>query len=538
MSKTTKLKEIARGHFYMPTPRLVMWGGIIALSLLVLGGVVGNILVDMRRQMLQADIEERLEILAQGRADVISTWSEGLTLVGDHISKADVVRLYASEVALKDALPNGEQGQLNESLLAQEPYMQHMIKEYVHQNNLIQAFMVTEQGRVFLSSAEDKELSDKSLQAISRVIETGLNVITPVEVSSNQLLMSIYKPIFALDEESRTPHVVAVMASTFKVSSALMEFMQPSELSLPGERVHIMQSDDKGRTLKNVVVSEDKIALQNMVVSALDGTFRNDAGFEVRSSAVDDLPVFVSSARVNKAPLIVVHEFDRDYALAPLYNYSRTVYSNMLLLVAVLMVTFTAWLVYVIGARNRRRVMSQQKAMDALVRATEIRDPYLAGHHERVAKLALQIGNVLDLDVNTRSTLYYGAMLSGIGKIFVPQEILTKKGKLTAPEKKKMQAHVEHAEKVLQDVEFDMPVQQAISQMSERLDGSGYPNKLKDGDISQEARILAVCDVFCALTHPRSYRKEMTAATAIKQFEKDAKKFDADVLEALKGLVK
>lgn len=535
MSKTQKLSEMFRGHFYMPTPRLVLLGAMIGVVLLILGGAVSQKIVDVRRSLVMQEMQKRLEIMSESRADVISTWLDGLALVGDHIVRSDVVRLYASEVVLKDALDVSMQAELNQSLLAQEAYMEHMMKEYVHQNNLVKAFMATDKGRIFLSSTTQKKLTEKEMEAIAQVLEHRAMIVTPVQVSSNELLLDIYKPVYALEEGPNT-RIVSVMASTFKATGSFMEFVEKSPLHMPGERVYIMQMDNDGQTLKNVSVQDD-VSLQNIPNSALDGTFRNDEGFSIRKSAVGEAQVFASSATTRWAPFVVVHEFEAKAALAPLAEYSQAVYSNVLLVVTGLMVALTAWMIYAVGARNRRRVLSQQKAMDALVRATEIRDPYLAGHHKRVAKLALQIGNVLGLSVDSRSTLYYGAMLSGVGKIFVPQDILTKKGKLTAAEKKKMQAHITYAQNVLQDVDFEIPVEKSITQMYERLDGSGYPNKLKGEEISDEARVLAVCDVFCALTQPRSYRKEMNAEAALKQLAKDAKKFDQDVIEALESLV-
>lgn len=535
MPKLDELKNISgKGHFYMPTPKLVMLGGLMALGILILGGVIGKSFVDYRKDVLTEDVRSRLEILSKGRADVVAAWLDGLKAVGGHITGADVVRLYSTEISLANALGEAGKDKLNKSLLAQKPYMQHTIKEYVRQNNLVQAMMVSDQGQIFLSSLDQPQLSETQLQGVVKVLERRQPIVFPAQLSSGQLLMDIYKPVYALEEESKSPRIVAVMMSTFKVGNQMMEMVATDQLSLDGERIFLMQESD--HMIENIMTG-DIPALQKLAENALDPFWLGNAGFDAHESVVDGSVVFGVSTDVASSPFVILHEYERDEALYPLVEYAQTVYATTLMIVAILVVSMTSYMVYVVGSRNRRRVTMQQQSMNALVRATEIRDPYLTGHSERVAKLALAIANKMDMNVAERSTLYYAAMMSGIGKIFVPREILNKPGKLLAKEKKVLHEHVNHALNVLQDSNFDLPIDEAISQMYERLDGSGYPNKLAGKEINELSRILAVCDVYCALVQPRSYRKEVPHVKAMTTFEKDADKFDSQVVDVLKHVV-
>jgi PAS domain S-box-containing protein len=182
----------------------------------------------------------------------------------------------------------------------------------------------------------------------------------------------------------------------------------------------------------------------------------------------------------------------------------------------------------------RRKVeRSMEQTMNALVRTIEIRDPHLGGHYHKVESLAVAIADVMELSDDDRLTLESSARLAGIGKVFVPMEVLTKPGKLTKKELEVMQSHIKYAMNVLGETVFELPVKEVIYQMYERIDGSGYPNGLKGSSVHSLARILGVCDVFCALVAPRAYRDAKSIDAALEIFNEEAKKFDPRVVRAL-----
>ena len=96
-----------------------------------------------------------------------------------------------------------------------------------------------------------------------------------------------------------------------------------------------------------------------------------------------------------------------------------------------------------------------------------------------------------------------------------------------------MQRHVGHALRVLEGVDLDLPVVAAIAQMHERLDGRGYPRGLEGAAIGKEGRVLAVADVFCARTRPRSYRDAILPAEALRHLRSNARRYDEGVVAAL-----
>ncbi|MGE0652930.1 MAG: HD-GYP domain-containing protein, partial [Alphaproteobacteria bacterium] len=124
--------------------------------------------------------------------------------------------------------------------------------------------------------------------------------------------------------------------------------------------------------------------------------------------------------------------------------------------------------------------------------------------------------------------------LAQIGKLSIPAEIVAKTGRLSADEVRIMQGHITQAVGMLKDVEFGLPVVDAIGEMYERLDGSGYPANRVADDICLPARILGVADVFAARIVPRSYREGISPEDALKYLEDQPERYDAAVVAALK----
>ncbi len=185
--------------------------------------------------------------------------------------------------------------------------------------------------------------------------------------------------------------------------------------------------------------------------------------------------------------------------------------------------------------RKRERAVAQ--TVTALVRAVELRDPYLAGHSKRVAELAVETARRLGADPEECATVEIAANLSQIGKLAIPRALLNKTERLDADEVAQMQTHVDHAQQVLKGIDFELPVARTLRQMHERLDGTGYPDGLKGKAVSRPARILGACDVFCARVEPRAYRQGIAPAEALAVLEENGHRYDPDVVAALRAAV-
>ncbi len=163
-----------------------------------------------------------------------------------------------------------------------------------------------------------------------------------------------------------------------------------------------------------------------------------------------------------------------------------------------------------------------RSAITAISRTLEMRDPYTAGHQQRVTALAVAIARKLSLEPATIEGLYFGCMIHDIGKIAVPAEILSKPDRLTELEYQLIQRHAEAGYDIVSEIEFPWPIAQMILQHHERLDGSGYPNRLHGDDIIIEARILTVADVVEAMSSHRPYRPGLGIEAALDEISRGA----------------
>jgi putative nucleotidyltransferase with HDIG domain len=144
----------------------------------------------------------------------------------------------------------------------------------------------------------------------------------------------------------------------------------------------------------------------------------------------------------------------------------------------------------------------------ALAQAVEARDKYTRGHIGRVRNYALKLARALKVPNNVLEIIAKAAILHDIGKIGTPDNILLKQGRLTEEEYAEMRKHAEQSAVMLKDLSSMPPeVVKLVRHHHERYDGQGYPDRLKGNEIPIGAQVIAVADVFDALTTDRPYRK-------------------------------
>jgi HD-GYP domain-containing protein (c-di-GMP phosphodiesterase class II) len=182
-------------------------------------------------------------------------------------------------------------------------------------------------------------------------------------------------------------------------------------------------------------------------------------------------------------------------------------------------------------------VAGYPEALRDLVKAVEIKDAYTHGHSERTAVVAVQLGLRLGVDEDTLRALARGAYLHDVGKIAIPDEILNKPGALTPEERAVIETHPQLGYDIVAPVSVLRESLPAILHHHERVDGRGYPAGLHGSDVPFVARIVAVADVWDALTSDRSYRKGWRPADALAHIAAGAgTHFDPRVVEALVSL--
>jgi len=173
------------------------------------------------------------------------------------------------------------------------------------------------------------------------------------------------------------------------------------------------------------------------------------------------------------------------------------------------------------------------ETVNALAKAAEIRDPYTAGHQERVTRLACAIAEEMRCSDDQIEGIRVAGILHDIGKISVPAEILSKPGPVPEMEFSLVKTHSQVGYDILKTIDFPWPVAQIVLQHHERMDGSGYPSRLSGEDILLEARILAVADVVEALASHRPYRPALGTEKALEEISGNrGVLYDGDVVDA------
>ncbi len=173
-------------------------------------------------------------------------------------------------------------------------------------------------------------------------------------------------------------------------------------------------------------------------------------------------------------------------------------------------------------------------AIRALAAALDARDPYTAGHSERVSVISVAMGRVLAVADAELEVLRLGALLHDIGKIGIPDGILRKPGPLTAEEFETIKEHTVVGARILRTIPFLLPHVDIVELHHERPDGRGYPKGLGGEDIPLLARIVHVADAYDAITSARAYRQGRSRAEALHELRRcSGTEYHADIVAAL-----
>ena len=185
----------------------------------------------------------------------------------------------------------------------------------------------------------------------------------------------------------------------------------------------------------------------------------------------------------------------------------------------------------------RERVLAPTLA-SALANAIEARDSYLHGHCERLASLAVRIGEELGLPHDEIETLRLGAILHDVGKIGIPDRVLLKPGPLDDEERRIVETHPEIGDKLLEPLDLLAGARPIVRHHHERWDGAGYPDRLAASAIPLAARIVAVADSVEVMSSRQLYRRPLTPADVVEELHAlRGKQWDPAVVDVALALI-
>lgn len=210
-----------------------------------------------------------------------------------------------------------------------------------------------------------------------------------------------------------------------------------------------------------------------------------------------------------------------------------------------LLLTLVVWLLATTNARAIKLAEKMSEKLErtltqtiaAMATVVEMRDPYTAGHQRRAADLVRAIATEMGLSSEQIHALNLAALIYEVGKIQIPAEMLSKPGQLDKIEHDMIKVHAQAGCDILREIDFPWPIAQIVQQHHERLDGSGYPLKLKGDEIMLEARIIAVADVVEAMCSHRPYRPALGVDAALAEITaRRGVLYDPEVVDACVSL--
>ncbi len=213
----------------------------------------------------------------------------------------------------------------------------------------------------------------------------------------------------------------------------------------------------------------------------------------------------------------------------------------LLVVIPILYLSYYSYRVYLQSLENEKKHAGEMaelfnSTLSTLVLAIDAKDKNTHGHVQRVQKYSRAIAEAMRLDQEQIDAIAAAALLHDIGKLAVPEYILSKQGPLTPEEMRKMRLHPQLGAEIISNIKFPYPVADSILAHHERFDGLGYPNGLKGEDIPLGARVLTVADVFDAYVseHVECAR---TIADAIKVLKEGAGTFfDPEVVDVWESI--
>jgi response regulator RpfG family c-di-GMP phosphodiesterase len=183
--------------------------------------------------------------------------------------------------------------------------------------------------------------------------------------------------------------------------------------------------------------------------------------------------------------------------------------------------------------------VEDERILCSLAEAIELKDPYTKGHCERVAHYALLLAKELDLSLEMQRDIKFGSWLHDCGKIGIPETILNANRSLEDGEMQVVTMHPNWGAQVVENARFSQAVLNIVRYHHEHFDGTGYPEGLQNNNIPLEARIVAIADVFDAISSDRPYRQKISLPDAIELIQDlRSKKFDPDLVDLFVNVIK
>ncbi len=299
--------------------------------------------------------------------------------------------------------------------------------------------------------------------------------------------------------------------------------------------IHVLEADN-GRTGIEIFRS------QKPDIILCDLRMPEIGGHEVIEVVTKEAPttpiIIVSGTGILEDAIHAVRLGAWDYVLKPIYDMAILEHSVKKALERATLVKenqrYQKHLEQMVETRTNELEKAFHGIINAIATILEYRDPYTAGHQQRVANIAQEIAIEMNLDKNIIEGIYISGLIHDIGKIAIPAEILSKPTNLLDIEYMLIKNHPQTGYEILQNIAFPWPVATIVHQHHERLNGSGYPLGISGNAMLMQSKILIVSDVVEAMASHRPYRAALGVEKAVHELKGNrGKLYDPDIVDVL-----
>ena len=484
------------------------------------------------------DLRVKAQIISHGKTETLSTWINSKIDLGGQLSDSPFVQLLAAEYSEVT-----DSGQVQATISEQLPYINRAFDRFVDQNGLRGAYLFIANGVAIASAIASPPVTEELRESVRQT--AGSSDIRVLNFRADDMgvvldfLTPVYGPQFIGPAEDRPAK--AVLLVTVPVAGIVGEILSSQLYPDLVPSTFILQRGDLASGHQQEMVGPKSIeVVENIRV----GTERAGENFLRMGSIASETIVYSYLVVPNDFSWQMVFEASTDVIEIP---FSRFLYTGLALagLFALLIFTVTMAL----GWRDRvnhidaiakefRRLQALKDKMinnslQVLIQAVEERHQNLSGHSMSLAQLTKGTAAELGLLSHEQNELEQASLLSQICKADLPKEIFDSSKRLDKEQKELLRSHIAESLSNVAVLDLDDTVRQAIKQVFERLDGSGFPNGLKGDQIPLISRVLSTGDVLVARLSPRAYRDTITAQECLEVFRTNPEKYDQEVVAAL-----
>lgn len=383
------------------------------------------------------------------------------------------------------------------------------------------------------------------IEKIRSISSGNSNEIAILAKSFNEITSRLEENIRNLELAKKTLHSVLSrvgegISSMDNIDNFLQLIVETMTESLQSETGALFLMDEARKEFYLKVAYGSTSAVNSQIRIPVEGGIFSTALSANRAELIEKISLESNPAAIFVAPVICAPLVLHDHVLGVMAVWGRKAqepYNEEELNLFYNLALQTA-----VAIENSRLNEDAEKTyfetISALALAVEAKDPYSRGHSDRVARLCVDIGKMLNLNVTDLNLLRDAAKLHDLGKIGVTDVVLKKDGALTTDEMEMMKRHCEIGEGIIKPIRSLKNLCELIRHHHEKLDGSGYPDRIKGNEITFLTRILTVADIYDALTSTRSYRPSFSSQKAFEELRKMKDQIDQKVVDVLANILK